>query len=187
MPGMKKTRSLGAVLAAALALVLAPAIAEASYERRALVIAKVLSYESTLKERAGDSLDIVVLYKSGDANDAAESKGWQAAFEAIAGTRVQGLPIAVRSTSDVADAGGGNTDVIIVCEGLEANAAPVRALSRRRGILTVGSSRKLVADGMTLAVLMQGTKPKIVVNLPASKQERIRFQGSLLRLASVLR
>jgi hypothetical protein len=106
---------------------------------------------------------------------------------------VQGLPFSVvkhayespeKLKAIVAERG---VDILLICEGLEADLGAVKDLSRGQKLLTVAAKEPYMQRGLSIGVFVEGEKLAIVVNLSATSQEGVSFSSDLLRLARVIR
>jgi hypothetical protein len=154
------------------------------------VIARILSYERTLPNRAGGSLDILIVHAANNATSASEAAAFARGFGALSRSTVQGLPlratIAPYSTGAIEAAAATGVDVVVVCSGLSSSLAALTATTRRRRMLTVGVERHHAVSATTLAVLMEEGRPRIIVNLAHARAEGVELSSQLLRLAEVL-
>jgi hypothetical protein len=192
--GTRVRRRLAAVamLAALLAALLAAWPAQAAKTRNAAILARALSYELTLEERVGPTVTVAVIYKRGAPRSEANADEWMEAFRSLSATRIKDRPLtAVRiaySTSDVVSAiDNGGADVLLVADGLEAEAPAIARLARAKHVLTASNAIANLAKDLTLCVTEEGDKVKIVVNLDSAHQEGIRFSSNLLKLATIIR
>jgi len=115
------------------------------------------------------------------------------AFGVLATTQVAGLPIAVSRFAfadpealgkSIAEAG---VDLLYVCDGLGAELGAIIEVTRRMKVLSVGSERQQVHQGLSLGVFQVEGRTTIVLNLRSSRQEGVAFAADLLRLAAVIR
>jgi len=161
-----------------------------SASRLSPVIARALSYERTLPNRAGGSLDILILHAANNATSEGEAAAFARGLGALSRSTVQGLPmratVAPYSTGAIEAGAASGVDVVVVCSGLEASLAALAATTRRRRLLTVGVERQHAVSATTLAVLMEDGRAKIVVNLAHARAEGVELSSQLLRLAEVL-
>ncbi len=177
---------LGAVLLAATL-----GAAQAGVERQAAIVVRALSYDKNLAERAGDSVVVLVLSKHGDAASEALAKTWVSALKPIEGVSVLGRAFKVLSApwdeaAVKAAVERSGVDVLLACDGLSDEAQAIRALSRERKLLTVGTSRASIEQGMSLGVVAEGERNVILVNLSASRLEGAAFGSDLLKLAKIV-
>jgi len=170
-----------------------PAEEEVAPSRQAVIILRALAYDGNLKSRAHGSIDIGVIYKKGHERSELMAATMTKAFGALASTQVSGLPIAVSRLAFVgAEALGksvsdGGIDMLYVCDGLGAELGTITEVTRRTKVLSVGSERQQVHQGLSLGVFQAEGRTTIVLNLPSSRQEGVAFAADLLRLAAVIR
>jgi hypothetical protein len=161
--------------------------------RQAVIVVRALGYDANLKTRVGDTVNIAVLHKRGHAGSELMAGIMAKAFGALEVTKVEGLPILVsRMAYAGADAlkkslRGGGIDLLFVCEELEGDLAEITGVTRQVKVLTVGSTERLIAEGLSLGVFEVDAKCTILINLPASRLEGVSFTTDLLRLARVIR
>jgi hypothetical protein len=177
---------------AAGALLLLPSPARAG-EREAMILGRAFAYDYNLKSRAGDSLVLGVLFNPQDSSSQAAAETWFKSFKALAGVKIQGLPLKVVRVP-FSNAGALHSsiqaqgiDILFVCDGLESQLGAIHGLSHAEKLLTVAATQPMVEQGLALGVFDAGGKVEIVVNLPAAAQEGVSFSSDLLRLARIIR
>lgn len=162
----------------------------ASAARLSPVIARALSYERTLSNRAGGSLDILIVHAPNNAASQGEAAAFARGLAALSRSTVQGLPMratmAPYSASAIETGAAEGVDVVVVCSGLDSSLSALTASTRRRRLLTVGVERRHAVSATTLAVLMEDGRAKIIVNLAHARAEGVELSSQLLRLAEVL-
>jgi YfiR/HmsC-like len=164
--------------------------ADASDDRRALIMLRVLAYDNHLRERAGDQVGIVIVYSAGDGG-AAERARWTSAFASARKLKVDGRPVVVtahkfesarsldRALQELHAAG------LVACDGL-AKALPVgelAALTRAHKVLSFSTREREVVDGLAVGIVPGSEREEIVVNLRAATAEGVKFDAGLLQLA----
>jgi YfiR/HmsC-like len=176
---------------ALLATLLSGAHTEAPKSRHAAIVARVLSYELTLDERAGQSVEVAVVYRRDDAASESNADEWVQGFAEIAPVKVKDrqlssvkVPYGMSDLNAAIDRGA---DVLLVAEGLDSEASSIAQLARSRRVLTAGNSVSYVQKDLTLCVTEEGDKTRIFINLNAAQSERIRFGSRLLALATIIR
>jgi hypothetical protein len=184
---------------ATLCLVFASAAAEAQEQemtidhRQAAVLVRALGHDRHLPARAGTDVHIGVLGKANLPASEQAARAMTIAFQGLAGTLIQGLPV---KASLLGYAGGGRLgelleregiDVLYVCPGLEAELQEILALTRRRQLLSLAGVMGYVDKGASLGVFTVEGSPTVFINLAASKREGAAFGSELLRLARVIR
>ena len=178
----------------AVSLLLAPvARAEVSPKQQAVILTRALAYDDKLKERAGDTVVVAVLYRSGNSTSESESTAIFEGFEQLAKVRVQGLPFKVVriAWSGVAALktaiGSQGIDAIYVCNGLSGEIGAIKEATRKLHILTLAASEEDVRNGLSMGVFTVEGKSTITVNLTASREEGAAMGSGLLSLAKVIR
>jgi hypothetical protein len=161
--------------------------------RQAALIVRALGYEQHLPARAGVDVHIGVLGKADAPASERAALGMTLAFQALGDVAVQGLPLKASQLSYSSAEVLGNwldrrgIDVLYVAPGLDAELAAILELTRKRHVLSVGSSEEYVVKGASLGVFAVDGSPTVFVNLEASRREGAGFSGSMLRLARIIR
>lgn len=168
------------------------AAADSSKKRHGAILARILSYELTLDARAGSRVGIAVVYKRGDPRSERNAADWMAAFSQLSGLKIQDKPffaIKVASAPNelLSSIDKEGVDMLLVADGLEAEAEGLSALARSKQVLTASNDAAHVHRNFTVCVTEEQDKLKIVVNLTVAQSEKIRFSSQLLKLAKILR
>jgi uncharacterized membrane protein len=160
--------------------------------RFASFLARMLTYDTNLKKRAGERLTIAVLYQGKDAVSVAEGFELAAALKNLELVKILDLPVATLGVA-LTDAAtlekavrSHGIDVFVVSGGLHNQTALIKKVSEKGKILTIGTSSDQVRVGLSIAAYLDNGKSKLMVNLPASKSEGVAFGGELLGLAEVI-
>ena len=166
--------------------------AEASKNRNAAILARVLSFELSLDERVGPTVGVAVVYKPGDRLSEANADEWLQGLAELVAVKIKDRPFfAVKvpytpsALLDVIDHQG--VDVLMIADGLVAESEAIARLARSKHVLTAGNATSYVEKDLTLCVTEEGGNIKIIVNLNAARLEGIRFSSSLLKLATIIR
>ena len=159
--------------------------------RHAAILARVLSYELTLEERAGDSLGIAIVYDASNPGSIANADDWFRAFQDLVFVNVKGRPLVIDkvpySPGDLSAAIDRGADMLLVTDGLGAETSDIARIARARRVLTAGDSPDYVQTDLTVCVSQEYDKTRITINLKAADLERIRFSSRLLALATIIR
>jgi hypothetical protein len=154
------------------------------------LVLKALTYDRSLKSRAGDQVRIAVLVPKG-ARGAADRLG--AALDGLPDRTVNGLPVSFRevSVSEIGALEAALRDtrwvVLYVLPGFSREELrEVRRISEARQILPVAALADEVERGMAFAIGAEGGKPQIVVNVSGSKACGSEFELALLRVSRVV-
>jgi len=188
-----RSRLVAWLLAAAVtAPILSAAGAESSKKRNAAILARVLSYELTLDDRAGKSVGVAVVYKRGDPASERNASDWFDALNELSSVRIKDKPFFVLKVAYVPsdlvaaiDAQG--VDVLLVADGLNAEVDAVARLARSKHVLSASNDPAHVERDLTVCVVEQDDKLKVVINLQSAQREGIRFSSNLLKVAKLIR
>jgi hypothetical protein len=191
------------VASAAVVLVLLLAIAVSGaaedmpvpVETQLPLLLKVLTFDRHLQRTMGDELVIAVLYQERFRQSLLVKEGLEQAAAAselslVAGTPFRLMPLAL-------DGVDGSPDLIERLVAAEADVlyiAPLRAValgqitvaSRSLGLLTMTGVPAYVDDGITVAIEVVRSRPRIVINLDAAEAEGAELSSRLLNLARVV-
>jgi hypothetical protein len=179
-----------AVVAASAAVAYAQ---EVSPDRQAIILVRALSYDGSLKSRAGSELVIAIVAKPGNAASEKAAGAALQAFGALVATRVQGLPV---KAAALAYRGPAALDAAIksqgiaalyLCPGLENDLDAILAVTRAQKRISIGAREDYVVKGVSLGVFAFEGRPTIHVNLGGSRSEGSEFGSDLLRLSKVIK
>jgi hypothetical protein len=178
-----------------LAVVHCPFVSAAQIEsprsRQAAILARILSYELTLEERAGDSVGVAVVYRSGDLQSRANADEWLQAFQEIGPINVKGRPLVVElvpsQPCELYAVVGKGADVLLAASGLDEEISDIARVARARRVLTVTDSPSYVQTDVTVCVSEEHGKSKITINLGMANLEHVQFSSRLLTLATLIR
>ncbi len=190
MPSIVPVAALAALIASLAAS--SAARAEVPPQRQAAVLGRVLAYDRSMKERAGDSVVVAVLYRSGNGPSEECSQHMFDGFRTIERFVLHGLPF--KTTRIAYDASGdwrqtlrsAGVDALYVCLGLDDDIDTIAAAARQRKITTMGAREDFVTRALALGVFESDSKPVIVLNYAASKEEGAVFGNDLLGVAKVI-
>lgn len=193
MPLLRCARALFCVAAVLVVSMGGRAEAAGLEEKSAPIIARAMAYDYNLKTRAGSTITVAVLYKSGDSSSEASADRWLEALRTLESVTIQGARLKVIKLSFsggeklTSDGQGREVDVLLVGDGLNGDISTISKVSRAQDWLTVGTRERHTRDGLAMAVFNEGGRNVISVNLPASNAEGVNFASDLLRLARVIR
>jgi hypothetical protein len=178
-------------IAAMLAIFVSGAQNETAKSRHAAILARILAYELSLEDRAGDSVGVVIVYLPGDPISKANADGWLQAFHDLAPINVAHRPLVVDAMpfapTDLEAAIDRGADVLLAADGLDAEIPRIARIARSKHVLTAGNATDYVQTELTVCVTQENEKTKILINLRAANLEQIRFSSRLLALATLIR
>jgi hypothetical protein len=161
--------------------------------RRAIAIARALSYDASLPDRTAGEMVLLILFKKKNAPSEKGADLASKAFKQLETLRIAGAPFR-RVTAPFNGAAEleqmvqkEGVDAFFLCDGLEDDLPAIKQVSRQKKVLTLGTTEAQVRAGVSLAVIAEGTKMVIALNLPESREEGAAFSSDLLRLAKVMR
>jgi hypothetical protein len=167
------------------------AAATVPYDVQVPLLLKALTYDRTLKSRAGDAVRIAIVMPAKSGRSAVDDL--QAAVQGLPERTVNGLPVTFREVTVAEGADleqalqGGRWTAAIVMPGFAAGQlAEIRRVCASRQVLAVAAEVGDVEKGLAFGVGAQGGKPQIVVNLPTAKACGSDFDLALLRLSKVI-
>lgn len=173
----------------ALLLLSSRVTAEVPVPQQAAILVRAMSFDRSLKARAGRRVDLLVVTST----RAQEGQVAASAFAALAGLTVQGVPLQVETASVETAAEltalveRKQPDAVYLAPGLDGLVAALKALAQARGFLTVASTMVQAQGGLSLAVDATGDRAVLVINLTQARAERVDFSSDLLKLARVSR
>ncbi|MEW6775211.1 MAG: YfiR family protein [Bdellovibrionota bacterium] len=153
------------------------------------ILFKVLSLDKNVARKGAEELKVCVVFDSRNA----ESKKSREEFEAAvgAGKKVAGLTILLHSF----DLASGkplasylretNTGALYATSGLGAQAEKIAEAAREAQATATAGEAALVEQGLATGVEAQDNKPRIVINLSASKAQGADFSSEVLKLARI--
>jgi hypothetical protein len=157
----------------------------------AKILLRALSFDRALAARAGTEVVISVVYDARASNGEGERDGRVHAFRKLAGRTIAGLPMRVIS-SDCSppsrmDEALRGVDIVYLARGAKACVRAVTAATRKLRIASLASERALVEQGVTIGVTIENARPRLLVNLKASKAEGLDLTAQMLQLAEVIK
>ena len=181
------------VAAAVLVLAVPPCAGSTAvpYDVQVPLLLKALTYDRTLKTRAGDSVRIAIVVPTKGHRAAVDDL--QAAVQNLPDRTVNGLPVTFREV--VAESGadleqalqGARWTAAIIMPGFgTSQLAEIRRVCAAQRVLAVAGDVGDMERGLAFGIGVQGGKPQIVVNLPSTKACGSDFDLALLRLSRVI-
>jgi hypothetical protein len=167
------------------------AAATVPYDVQVPLLLKALTYDRSLKTRAGDAVRIAIVMPAKSGRGAVDDL--QAAVQGLPDRTVNGLPVSFREVTAEGGADleqalqGGRWAAAIIMPGFgPGQIGEFRRVCASRQVLAVAAEVGDVERGLAFGVGAQGGKPQIVVNLPTVKACGSDFDLALLRLSKVL-
>ncbi len=160
--------------------------------RQASILTRSLAYDRNMKDRAGDSVSVGVLYRAGNAASENCANEMAQAFRALEKFAVHGLPF--KALRIAYDNGGSMKDLIrnegidalYACNGLDSEVDAIAGLAQERKLITMGAREDYVTKALSIGVFTIDGKPTILINWGESQKEGASFSSDLVRLAKVI-
>lgn len=184
------------VLACAILAGWAPSVAQAQDDgrREAALVLRILSYDRSLPQRAGDQVTVLVLFRPGHRASEAESRRITLALNELGQRmlvarrrpRATAMPFSTRAAL-VQSAGTTGAVALYVCDGLDGSLADLVGATREARVLSFSTREQLVRGGLGVGMVPRGSTVELLVNLRAVEAEGARLDAAVLRLAQVIR
>lgn len=168
---MKKSKGIAKIVLAGLMFLgvfATPSFAQSPPpELQAALFSKLLAYYTNL----GDAPFIIHVVGAPDV--------------AAALRKIKGAAVGKATLQDVSEGDGPPTNgAKVIYVGKSAKA--ITAYSYANHVLTITGDEKIVSEGVTLGVKIEAGKPKILLNLSATKAEDINWNPAILKVASTI-
>jgi hypothetical protein len=160
-------------------------------ELQAELLSKLLGYDRSFLQRAGDKARLLILTKADNVRSAISASEMKSAMAQI--DRVGGLPheetvaryegadaLAARCKSD-------RIAAVYLTPGFADDLPQLRATLSGVDVLTAGAVADYVPDGVVLGFDLESGKPKLLINLEQAKRQNVNFPADVLRLMKVYR
>jgi hypothetical protein len=179
----------GVVAAALLLSASAQAGAVVPFDVQVPLVLKALTYDRNLKARSGGEVRIAIVTPKGSSRATEELA---ASLKAVTGRTINNLPVVFKEIVVEDDAAledglrDGAFAAAYVMPGFgRADIAKIRKLCEGRRVLAIAAAVDDMEHGLAFGIGAQGSKPQIVINLPASKACGSDFDLALLQLSKV--
>ena len=160
--------------------------------RQAAILMRALAYERDAPSRAGGHFAIAVLVRADEAASQKAGAEMTTALTALAKLPLQGMPVSVTQVdfasaealkSAISTAG---VDALYVTPGLSAQLPIILQQARAQRVVTMAGEASSVNAGVTLGVVSEDNRPRILVNVKSAAAVGATFSAELLALASVV-
>jgi hypothetical protein len=157
------------------------------------IFMKILAYDRTLDERAGNQVHIGVIYS--DRNDPEFGENLSKVLDALSenlGREIKGLPVVfsvvkLDSPEQLArQLQEREIDIVYLTCGLQEDLPGIVEVTRRLDVLTLASEIVYLKSGAALGLHLIKGRPKIFINLKASRQEGACFSANILKLCTIV-
>lgn len=159
---------------------------------QAKILLRALAYDRNLLARAGVSVTIGIVYRQDNPESVASKQDMREAFNALSKLTLLGLPLRFTTVEYVSadhlktEVASQGIDILFLTPGIASHLGPILALSHQAKIATITGETAYVQDGVAIGVALRDGAPKLVVNLPGSKEEGMSLSSELMRIAEVV-
>jgi hypothetical protein len=155
------------------------------------LLAKVVDYDGSFRERAGGRARVVILEKAGDGDSVRTAIQVQAALshiEAVGGLAHDDVVETYAGAEALADeCRSKHVAIVIVGPGFRDDVESMRATLDGVDVLTVSAVADYVPKGIVLGFDLVEGRPKMLVQLTQAKRQHVAFGSEVLRLMQVYR
>lgn len=158
------------------------------------IILKILSFDRNFTQKMASGLRIAIVYTPQDPVSHQAQRDVARALDQYAAVTIKKRPITYTSlayrTAQRLDeiAADDNINVFYITPGNTAHLQALLRVSQTHQITTVTGVPDYVKQGVAVGVgVKKNRKPRLLINLPASKSEGSAFDANVLRLATVLK
>jgi hypothetical protein len=155
-----------------------------------LLLSHLGSYDRNFKARAGSVANVLVVSRKGNSESAFEQASLVKALGDL--KEMGGLHVHV-SEAEFTDAESlarrcrtDRISVLYLTVGLEDDAQRLAAAFVNGNILTVGTSARHAENGAVVGFALEEARPRLIINLPQAKAQKVDFRAEVLRLARLI-
>lgn len=189
---MTRRRFLGALPAAAFALVARRALAGAAVPAKlqAQLVVKVAAFDRNFAARAGAKALVLVVQKAGDNDSARLASSVATALGELGDIAGKPKQVELISYAGAAALGDrvrkGKAAIVYLSTGLEPDLASIAAALKDTDVLSYGASAEHAEKGTVVGFDLEEGKPKLVVHNARAKAQNVSFKAELLKLARLV-
>ena len=158
---------------------------------QAAFLLKALSRDRNLKKRSSGTIRIAVLYNA--EKDRVDADKIADAFNEAGKDKVSGLPVETvavqfKSVGDfLQQIVKKKFNTLYIHPSMNTALSSAQQIARGKKIPSMGNTKKVVEQGVSLGVYLVDGAPKLVVNLRASKVEGLALSADLLRVSTIVK
>ncbi|MDP2207311.1 MAG: YfiR family protein [Bacteroidota bacterium] len=153
---------------------------------------KILTFDRNLKTRAGNEIDIGVLFQKGF-KLSSDVKNEFVTTASPTQDSIDGLPVNIVALeySDEPNLKSNlskhNIDILYITPMRAVDLKMVSQLCQTHKILTITGVPQYIENGISVGLDIKAEKPQIIINLQSTKAEGADFSSKLLNLAKVIK
>jgi len=155
-----------------------------------LLLSHLGSYDRNFKARAGSVANVLVVSRKGNSESSFEQASLVKALGDV--KDIGGVPVHVSETefadveSIVRRCRAERISVLYLTVGLEDEAQRLATAFVNGNILTVGTSARHAENGAVVGFALEEARPRLIINLPQAKAQKVDFRAEVLRLARLI-
>ena len=155
------------------------------------LLARLGSYDRNFRSRAGAVANVLVVGRKADADSAFEQSSLT---RVLADLRdIGGVPIHVEEAeltdpeALVKRCRAERIAILYLTVGLEADMPRLAAALANSDILTVGTTARHAENGAVVSFALEEARPKLIINLPRARAQKVDFRAEVLALARLVK
>lgn len=159
---------------------------------QAVMFARIIAYDRALTKRAGgNTVTIGVLYKKSDEMSMNVALGTLEALKKLQGRtvhklRLNAIDLSYRDDETLAKAlSNGSVHVLYVAPGFGQQLNRIKALCVAHKIIPISPVKEYVEGGLAAGVYLEGTKPKILLNLRVMKSYGMDLDPQVIAVSEI--
>lgn len=152
---------------------------------------KILSYEKNLDKRGSDGLRLLIVYQKKYRSSLSTYDDITKMLENYKFSNVEGIPITFHFTNiDVnslrESIAKEKINLVYFCPMRGIALKEIVAITREYNVLSFSGVSEYVHEGVSVGLELINQKPRILINLNASKEEQADFSSQLLKISKIV-
>ncbi|MEK7705137.1 MAG: YfiR family protein [Myxococcota bacterium] len=159
-----------------------------------VVLLTAVAYDRNLEIGHPNGVRAGVVSASGNEASASAARELVDAIRSRITMKVKGLPLYVEAIEASAATGLGQqlaergVNLLFLAPGLDGTiVAALQQYAKQQRCLMVSNDSAYLGSGLAIAVVLNGDRPKLVIDLEAAQEQGADFPGTLLQLAELRR
>ncbi len=155
------------------------------------ILFKILSLDKNLTRRAGETINVGLVFDSRDKNSSRERGEFKETMgndKKLAGKSIVIQEFDAASGGNLAEFSSKNSiSILYATVGVEKLTDEMIRIAREQKVTTAASSLSYVEKGFSVSFEVEDNKPRIVINHDASKDEGCSFSAQVLKVARIVK
>jgi len=152
---------------------------------------KILTFDRNFKNRVGDEIKLGIVFQSkfrgsNSIKDRFVQVMNEYLIKSVEGIQINQILIDINKVNLEGFIARNEVDILYITPVRAFGINQITRVSRKENVLTITGIPDYVESGIAVGIGMKGNKPRIIINLPASKNEGCDFSSQLLKLAKVI-